>query len=96
MATRNKRRQFDVENAMQGTDCYIFEIMCKRDVSEFEDVELINEHGRSDGTIKSERGKLLLYLVLPRYIRQNNIAPFDSWDAFIPLHVSCRMRRHTF
>ena len=23
----------------------------------------------------------MLYLVLPRYIRQNNIAPFDSWDA---------------
>lgn len=80
MITRNKRR-FDDENAMQGTDCYIFEIICKRDVSELEDVELINEHGRSYGTIKSERGKLLLYLVLPRYIRQNNIIPFDSWDA---------------
>lgn len=66
---------------MQGTDCYIFEIICKRDVSEFEDVELINEHGRSYGTIKSERGKLLLHLILPQYIRENNIKPFDLWDA---------------
>ena len=56
MITRNKRR-FDVENAMQGTDCFIFEIICKRNVTEFEEVELINEHGRSYGTIKSERVK---------------------------------------
>lgn len=37
MITGNKRRKFDAENAMQGTDCYVFEITCKRDVTEFED-----------------------------------------------------------
>lgn len=42
---------------------------------------MLNEHGRSYGTIKSERGKLLLHLILPHYIRQNNIEPFGSWDA---------------
>lgn len=61
MNTTKKKRRLKEEKAMQGTDCYIFEIICKRDVSELEDVELINEHGRSYGTIKTERGKRLFY-----------------------------------
>lgn len=76
----NDEKIYFSEEAQQGTDCYTFEIRCMKDVDAFETVELINKHGRSYGCIKTERGTLLLHLVLPHYVRENNIEPFGLWD----------------
>lgn len=78
--SNDEKIYFSEEKAQQGTDCYTFEIRCMRDVDAFETVELINKHGRSYGCIKTERGMLLLHLVLPHYVRENNIQPYGLWD----------------
>ncbi len=79
MATQERKTAVRTKKAKQGTDCYIFEITCNKNVNEFSTIELVRK-GRRYGSIKAERRKIILTLTLPHYVRANNIQPFTLTD----------------
>lgn len=78
--TKDRKISLQKKKAKQGTDCYSFEIICKKNVDALLPVELFNKKGRCYGNIKRERGKIILHLVLPHYVRPNNNVPFGVKD----------------
>ena len=68
------------DKALQGTDCYIFEIVSEKKPDYFSPIDLFNSRTEQYGSIYSQKGKTFVSLVLPRIVRGNNIQPFTLAD----------------
>jgi glutaredoxin len=65
-------------NARQGIDCCIIEVAIEKKTANLAEQPLNNGQGRKYGTFEVKEGKLIVKLILPLFLRENNIQPF-SW-----------------
>ncbi|WP_313164003.1 hypothetical protein [Sedimentibacter sp.] len=79
--TKKKSIRLIKKNAKQGTDAYTFEIIFEGDLKELSKHNLINEQGKRYGTVEINHGKATVVLILPKFIRENNIQPFTLIDS---------------
>ena len=65
----------------QGSDCYTFEISFQGEYKNSPHHDLTNEMGKTYGSIEVKENQAILKLVLPKFIRDNNIHPFSIMDS---------------
>ena len=65
----------------QGSDCYTFEISFQGEYKNIPHYDLINEIGKTYGSIEVKDNQATLKLVLPKFVRDNNIQPFSIIDS---------------
>ncbi|MEA4869636.1 MAG: hypothetical protein VB062_03230 [Christensenella sp.] len=73
-----KKTRIVRSNARQGIDCCIIEAVMKNRIANLVEQQLITGQGRKYGTFEVKDGKLIIKLILPLFLRENNIQPF-SW-----------------
>lgn len=78
MAERKKRVKRNGHK--QGTDNYEFEVAFQSNLKDLPEQPLINDQGKRYGTVKVVNGKATVNLVLPEFVRDNNIQPFTLTD----------------
>ncbi|MGO5168579.1 hypothetical protein ACTQ5P_09700 [Bacillota bacterium LCP21S3_G6] len=79
MAERKKRVKRNGHK--QGTDNYEFEVAFQSNLKDLPEQPLINDQGKRYGTVKVVNGKATVNLVLPEFVRDNNIQPFTLTDS---------------
>ena len=79
MGKRKKRVKRDVQK--QGTDNYEFEVAFQSNLKDLPKQPLINDQGKKYGTVEVVNGKAMVNLVLPEFVRNNNIQPFTLTDS---------------
>lgn len=65
----------------QGTDCYTFDVVFQGELKNLPKQPLINDVGKKYGTVEARDGKATVSLVLPWFVRDNNIQPFTLLDS---------------
>ena len=65
----------------QGTDCYTFDVVFQGELKNLPKQPLINASGKKYGTVEASDGKATVSLVLPWFVRDNNIQPFTLLDS---------------
>lgn len=73
-----KKTRIVRSNARQGIDCCIIEAVMKNRTANLVEQQLITVQGRKYGTFEVKDGELIIKLILPLFLRENNIQPF-SW-----------------
>lgn len=73
----------------QGTDCYTFEVSFQGDLKNLPKQPLINEQGKKYGSVEVKEKKSTVSLVLPKFIRDNNIQPFTIMDSICLEMINC-------
>lgn len=86
MVERKKRVKRNAHK--QGTDNYEFEVAFQSNLKDLPKQPLINAQGKRYGTVEVVSGKATVNLVLPEFVRDNNIQPFTLVDS-ISLEI-CR------
>jgi hypothetical protein len=80
--TKKKTTRLTKKKAKQGLDGCTFEIKFKSDnLKDMQKQELINESGRNYASIEIKNGKIILAIILPKFIRENNVQPFTLMDS---------------
>lgn len=78
----NKRKiRLSKRKSMQGTDCYTFEVVFQGELKNLPKQPLLNESGKKYGTVEAKDGKATVALVLPWFVRDDNIEPFTLLDS---------------
>ncbi|WP_331553103.1 hypothetical protein [Acetobacterium sp.] len=72
-----------ISKAKQGLDGCAFEVVFQGELKNLPKQPLINEHGKKYGTVEAKDGKATVRLVLPRFIRDDNIQPFSIVDSIM-------------
>lgn len=65
----------------QGTDNYKFEILFQGEYKNLPHYDLTNKMGKKYGSIEVRDNQAILELVLPKFVRENNIQPFSIIDS---------------
>ena len=76
-----KKARMVQSRARHGSDCYTFEVSFENEIEYLPEQVLISEQGKKYGTVRVEGRKAIVNLVLPRFLRENNIRPFSLKDA---------------
>lgn len=80
--TKRRTTRLIKKKAKQGMDGCIFEIVFKsEDLKDLQKQDLINESGRNYGNVEIKNGKVILALILPKFIRENNVQQFTLMDS---------------
>jgi hypothetical protein len=80
--TKRRTTRLIKKKAKQGMDGCIFEIAFKsEDLKDLQKQDLINESGRNYGNVEIKNGKVILALILPKFIRENNVQQFTLMDS---------------
>lgn len=80
---KQKKPRFYKSKAKQGVDACIFELaLTGKDFKDLDERPLMNlSTGKKFGTVKASDGKATVVLVLPQYVRGDNIQPFTLSDS---------------
>lgn len=80
--TKRRTTRLIKKKAKQGMDGCSFEIAFKsEDLKDLQKQDLINESGRNYGSVEIKNGKVILAIILPKFIRENNVQPFTLMDS---------------
>lgn len=77
------------DKAKQGTDGYTFEVSFQGDLKNLPKQPLINEQGKRYGSVEVKDKKATVALVLPQFIRDNNVQPFTIKDSIYLESINC-------
>lgn len=89
-----KKTRIVRSNARQGIDCCIIEATIENRAVNLPEQPLHNGQGRRYGTFEVKEGKLVVKLILPLFLRVNNIQPF-SWrdvESFLEFLSDCELQ----
>ncbi len=87
--TNERKTRMVKDKAKQGTDCYTFEVSFQGDLKNLPRQPLINEQGKTYGSIEVKDKKSTVCLILPKFIRDNNIQPFTIMDSICLEMINC-------
>lgn len=77
------------DKAEQGTDGYTFKVSFQGDVKNLPKQPLINEQGKRYGSVGVRNKKATVALVLPQFIRDNNVQSFTIKDSIYLEIINC-------
>lgn len=78
---RERKTRLVKNRARQGTDCYTFDVVFQGDLKNLPCQPLINDKGKKYGSVEVKEGKATVRLILPQFIRENNVKPFTILDS---------------
>lgn len=81
--TNLKKTRLIKSKSQQGLDGLTFELILQGDLKNLEKQPLINEFGRKYGHVEVRNGNAIVVLVLPKFIRDDNIQAFSILDSIM-------------
>lgn len=87
--TKERKTRMVKDKAKQGTDGYTFEVSFQGDLKNLPKQPLINEQGKRYGSVEVKDKKATVALVLPQFIRDNNVQPFTLKDSIYLEIINC-------
>ncbi len=79
--TKERKTRLVKARTKQGTDCYTFDVVFQGDLKNLPNQPLINSEGKKYGSVEVKEGKAIVRLILPQFIREDNIRPFTILDS---------------